>query len=54
MLRYAPAINAEAFIEARFDRAGGFAYGTLPAEPILRRFSLVPGREFDLCGCVLR
>jgi putative acyl-CoA dehydrogenase len=31
MLRYAPTRNAEAFIESRLHRAGGFAYGTLPA-----------------------
>jgi putative acyl-CoA dehydrogenase len=30
MLRHAPTINAEAFIAARLDREGGFAYGTLP------------------------
>jgi putative acyl-CoA dehydrogenase len=29
MLRYAPSSNAEAFIESRLNRAGGFAYGTL-------------------------
>lgn len=41
MLRYAPASNAEAFIETRLNRGGGFAYGTLPAgtpcREILRR-----------------
>ena len=31
MLRYTPAANAEAFIETRLNRSGGFAYGTLPA-----------------------
>src|SRR5690606_25853708 len=41
MLRHAPAPNAEAFIETRLNRGGGFAYGTLPAgtpaNEILRR-----------------
>ncbi|MDB6061869.1 MAG: aidB [Verrucomicrobiaceae bacterium] len=31
MLRYAPTINAEAFIESRLNGVGGFAYGVLPA-----------------------
>ncbi len=31
MLQHSPAANAEAFIAARLDREGGFAYGTLPS-----------------------
>jgi putative acyl-CoA dehydrogenase len=31
MLRHAPPANADAFIAARLQHAGGFAYGTLPA-----------------------
>ncbi len=36
MLRHAPASNADAFIETRLNRGGGFAYGTLPAGPPCR------------------
>lgn len=37
MLKFAPAINAEAFIETRLNRAGGFAYGTLPAGTVFKQ-----------------